>query len=76
MNCSTLEFVRLGSRPAPEEVLELISCNCKRKCTVDTCCCLKAGLKCTEMCYLKRDDIPCEDEEIVFNDDSAEENDE
>ena len=39
------KFVWLGSKPAPEEVLELLSCSCKRACTVDNCCCLKAGLK-------------------------------
>ena len=76
MNCSTLEFVWLGSRPPPEEVLELMSCNCKRKCAVDTCCCIKAGLKCTEMCFLKCDNLPCEDEEIVLNGDSDGDDDE
>ena len=45
--CSTsnlVEFLWIGSKPAPEEVLELPSCTCKRVCTVETCCCLKAGL--------------------------------
>ena len=53
--CSTsklVEFVWLGTKPAPEEVLELLSCTCKRVCSVETCCCLKAGLKCTDMCTL------------------------
>ena len=47
---NAVEFVWLGSKPAPEEVLELLSCMCKRACTIDKCCCLKAGLKCTDMC--------------------------
>ena len=40
-----MKFVWLGSKPALEEVLELLSCPCKRPCTVDNCCGLKAGLK-------------------------------
>ena len=54
--CSTsklVEFVWLGTKPAPEEVLELLSCTCKRVFSVETCCCLKAGLKCTDMCTLQ-----------------------
>ena len=58
--CSTLklvEFVWLGTKPAPEEVLELLSCTCKRVCSVETCCCLKAGLKCTDMCTLQYENM-------------------
>ena len=54
--CSTsklVEFVWLGAKPAPEEVLELLSCPCKRVWSVETCCCLKAELKCTNMCTLQ-----------------------
>ena len=76
MNSSNLEFVWLGSRPAPEEVLELLSCNCKRKCTVDTYCCFKAGLKCTGMCSLKCDNMPCKDEEVARDASSEDEDDE
>ena len=75
-NSSNLEFAWLGSSHAPEEVLELLSCNCKCKCTVDTCCCLKAGLKCTEMCSLKCDNMPFEDEEVVGDANSEDEDDE
>lgn len=48
-----MEFVWLGTKPAPEEVLELMSCTCKRVCSVETCSCLRAGLKCTDMCTLQ-----------------------
>ena len=58
---STLEFVWLASKPASEEGLELLPCRCKRMCSNETCCCLKAGLKCTDMCSLKCDNIACED---------------
>ena len=49
----TIEW--LGSKPAPEEMLELLSCSCKKKkdCSEDSCCCRNAGLKCTDMCSLK-----------------------
>ena len=76
VNSSNLEFAWLGSRPAPEEVLELLSCNCKCKCTVDTCCCLKAGLKCTEMCSLRCDNMLFEDEQVVHDANSEDEDDE
>ena len=76
VNWYNLEFVWLRSRPAPEEVLELLSCNCKRKCTVDTYCCFKAGLKCTEMCSLKCDNMPCEDKEVARDASSEDEDDE
>ena len=58
--CSTsnlVEFLWLGSKPAPEDILELLSCTCKRVCAVETCCCLKAGLKCTDMCTLQCDNM-------------------
>ncbi|CAH3046119.1 unnamed protein product [Porites lobata] len=45
-----MKFVWLGSKPNPEEVLEILSCTCMRACTIEHCCCLKAGLKCTDMC--------------------------
>ena len=76
MNSSNLEFARLGLRPTPEEVLELLSCNYKYKCTIDTCCCLKAGLKCTEMCSLKCDNMPFKDEEVVCDANSEDKDDE
>ena len=49
MISNVVKFVWLGSKPAPEEVLELLPYTCKRARTVDNCCCLKAGLKCTDM---------------------------
>ena len=48
----------LGRRPAPEEVLELLSCSCKRVCSEESCCCIQAGLKCTDMCYVECDNMP------------------
>ena len=58
---NVVKFVWLGSKPAPEEVLELLSCSCKRACTVDNCCCLKAGLKCTDMCSVQCENTVTDD---------------
>ena len=39
--------------PAPEAVLELLSCVCVRSCKLPDCLCLSNGLKCTTMCKLQ-----------------------
>ena len=54
---NVVKFVWFGFKPAPEEVLELLSCTCKRACTVDNCCCLKAALKCTDMYSVQRENM-------------------
>ena len=36
--------------PAPEEIINLVSFNCKVACKNKTCCCVKMALNCTEMC--------------------------
>ena len=64
----------LGSKPAPEEVLELLSCLCKRKCKAEDCVCMQAGLKCTVLCTSKcdnmeKDDIPVLPESDELNED-------
>jgi len=61
-----VKFVWLGSKPAPEEVLELLSCTCKRACTVDNCCCLKAGLKCTDMCSIQCENMATDDNSVQY----------
>ena len=39
----------LNSKPPPEEILEFLSCSCKKSCLNEDCCCFKAGPKCTDM---------------------------
>ena len=46
-----LQWMR-GS-PAPQAVLQFISCKCVRFCKLPECTCLSNGLKCTEMCKLQ-----------------------
>ena len=49
-------------QPAPEAVLDLLACNCKRKCSLPKCVCLSNGLKCTDMCRLP----DCENQASIF----------
>ena len=38
-------------QPAPDAVLHLVKCGCAtEKCSTNRCQCLKAGLKCTDLC--------------------------
>ena len=39
--------------PAPDAVLQLLSCKCVRSCELPKCTCLSNGLKCTDMCRLQ-----------------------
>ena len=42
----------LEGQPAPEAVLDLLTCNCTKKFSRPRCMCLANGLKCTDMCKL------------------------
>ena len=64
---SSIDVRWLGSKPSPEEVLELISCTYKRSCSTSECSCIAAGLKCTDMCTLQCQNMACEDEEAANN---------
>jgi len=39
-------------RPAPQAVMELLSCDCKKVCVHDSCTCIQNYLKCTNLCKL------------------------
>ena len=43
----------MGGQPAPQAVLELLSCQCSRACKPPSCSCIANGLKCTDMCRLQ-----------------------
>ena len=45
---------------APDAVLELLACQCKRKCVPDDCPCMVNGFKCTYMCRLET----CENQKV------------
>ena len=33
--------------------MELIACDCRRKCEMETCSCVQMGMACTEACFAK-----------------------
>ena len=39
--------------PAPQAVLNLLSCKCSRACKLPSCTCMVNQLKCTEVCKLR-----------------------
>lgn len=51
--------------PAPDAVIQLLSCKCVRSCKLPQCTCLSNGLKCTDMCRLKTCQNKACDEELV-----------
>ena len=64
------KIVWLGTEPAPNEVLELLFCTCRRACSEESFCCMKAGLKCTDMCYLQYENMASydDDDDTLGND--------
>ncbi|KAG0727608.1 hypothetical protein GWK47_034280 [Chionoecetes opilio] len=53
----------MTAAPAPDTVLEFLSCKCKKSCKLPTCQCMVNGLHCTQACLLQE----CEnmkDEEV------------
>ena len=67
----TITIQWLGSKPAPEEILELLCCTRKRSCAIESCCCLKAGLKCTDLCAIECEHMVNENLENVPVDNDA-----
>ena len=58
-----VEWMR-GS-PAPDVVLQLLSCNCTLSCKLPECGCLSNGLRCTDMCKLQTCENQAREEEQV-----------
>ena len=62
--------------PAPDTVLQLLSCMCKRSCKLPDCICLNNGLKCTHLCKLQScSNQPNEEEPVPQLTDSDEDED-
>ena len=59
----------LSTKPAPEEIIELISCECKKICIVEKCCCIQASLNCIDLCKIKCDNVVKEDQTTDYGDD-------
>ena len=49
----SLEINWMYGHAAPDAVLELLSCQCKRECLQEQCPCLDNGHKCAIMCRLQ-----------------------
>ena len=70
-----IEWMR-GS-PAPDAVLQLLSCKCVRSCKMPDCTCLSNGLKCTDMCKLQTcNNQPVEKDCVDMEDSDSEDDDE
>ena len=70
---NTLGVKWMTGLPAPQVVLDLLNCDCRRACIVPHCTCISNGLKCTLMCRLQNcENKPEDDEEYGadFNDDT------
>ena len=64
-----LDLYWIHGQVAPDAVLELLACQCKRKCVPDDCPCMVNGFKCTYMCRLQT----CENQKVedeTFENDS------
>ncbi|KAK5859272.1 hypothetical protein PBY51_003352 [Eleginops maclovinus] len=56
----------MSGLPAPDAVLQLLTCKCTRSCKLPECTCLTNGLKCTDMCKLQTcSNQPSEEEPTV-----------
>ena len=42
----------MDGRPAPQALLDLLACTCRKQCKLPQCVCMTNGLKCTDMCTL------------------------
>ena len=61
-----LVLLWMDGKPAPQINLDLLACNCSKKCVVPNCECLANGLKCTDMCKLP----DCDNQALVDNEGS------
>ena len=52
--------------PAPQQLLDLISCSCKKGCKSRQCSCVSNSLKCTDVCHCSCDNLG-EDERMSDN---------
>lgn len=74
----------MAGAPAPEVVLELLSCDCSKKCEVSRCPCLQNNLKCTSACKLlqcnnsskaQQEDVDSDTENYYSSGDQSEDDD-
>ena len=56
--------------PAPDTVLEFVSCNCIKSCDSNRCTCKSNGLKCTDTCKVKDCSISAPEEDYQGDNES------
>ena len=61
----------MTTSPAPNTILEFLSCGCKKSCDNNKCKCRAHGLKCTDMCTLK----DCSNFIVPFEENESDESD-
>ena len=62
-----VSIIWMNGPPAPEAALNLLSCDCSRRCTEGNCSRLVNGLKCTDMCKIKNYDNSAQDDDDEIN---------
>ena len=62
----------MDGKPAPDAVLDLLSCVCKRKCVPNDCICITNDIKCTDMCKLPNCENRIDEDENYEEEESAE----
>ena len=68
----TLSIQWMLRDPAPAEVLQLLSCNCKKsKCSNRMCICFSHGLNCSDLCDCSEECVNVKDNEIDSSSDSS-----
>ena len=61
-----LQINWMSGSPAPDVVLEFMSCKCKHACSLPSCQCVLNGLKCTDACALQScNNMPNTDEDVT-----------
>jgi hypothetical protein len=75
----TVEVIWMDGQPAPDAILEFLSCTCSKDCLPQNCVCIRNGLLCTDMCKLSncsncRTDADNESQQIDNSSDSDSDN--
>lgn len=70
-----IEIVWTDLPPAPDGVMQILSCGCKGACQTRRCSCVKNGLPCTEACECGDSCVNSATQELGDDDDEDKESD-
>lgn len=65
---NSIEIQWITGPPAPDAILEFLSCKCKKNCKLPTCQCMKNNLRCTAACILENCNNFGQNKEIAESD--------